>query len=61
MKQYRRQECEAIDTRLLREMTEAARAFRRSQGANRLLAVHRYMVALHRFNDWALQRVAAIR
>jgi hypothetical protein len=61
MEQYRRQQCGAIDSRLLREMTEAARAFRRSRGAKRLAAIHRYVVALHRFTDRALQRLAAIR
>jgi hypothetical protein len=44
-----------MDARLLREMTEAAREFRRSRGSNRMAAVHRYVIALHRFTDRALQ------
>jgi hypothetical protein len=58
MKQYRPQRCGPIDSRLLREMTDAARAFRRSRGANRLVAVHRYVAALHRFTDQALRSLA---
>jgi hypothetical protein len=58
MERNRRQRRGAIDSRLLKEMTEAARAFRRSRGANRIVAVHRYVVALHRFTDRALEELA---
>jgi hypothetical protein len=61
MDQHRRQKCGPIDSRLLREMRDAARAFRRSRGANRLAAVNRYVMALHRFTNRALQRLAAAR
>ena len=61
MEKHRRQACGAIDSRLLQEMTDAAQAFKRSRGANRLAAIHRYVVALHRFNDRVLQRLATAR
>ncbi len=60
MESYRRQNCGAIDSRLLREMIDAARAFRRSRGANRLAALHLYSKALHRFTDAALQGLATL-
>jgi hypothetical protein len=61
MEQNRRHAYGAIDSRLLHEMTDAAREFKRSRGANRLAAIHRYVVALHRFTDRALQQLAAYR
>jgi hypothetical protein len=61
MEQHRRQRSGAIDSRLLLELTNAARAFKRSRGANRLMAVHRYVVALHRFTDRALQWLESAR
>ncbi len=61
MEKHRRQTCGLIDSRLLQEMTDAAQALKRSRGANRLAAIHRYVVALHRFTDRAIQRLAAVR
>jgi hypothetical protein len=61
MEQHRRRRCGPIDFRLLQELTDAARAFKRSRGANRLAAVHRYAVALHRFTDRALHWLQSAR
>lgn len=61
MEKYRRQKCGAIDSRLLREMKEAAGAFRRSRGAKRLAALDGYVTALHHFTQVALQRLPQVR
>jgi hypothetical protein len=61
MNKHRGHRCPPIDSRLLREMTDAAKEFRRSRGANRIVAVHRYVKALHRFTDRALGGLVSTR
>ena len=60
MERYRRQRCGAIDSRLLRDVKEAERAYQRSRGANRMTALQVYAKALHHFTHVALQRLALI-
>jgi len=53
--------CGSIDSRLLREISDAAEEFRRTRGAEQMAAVHRYIIALHRFTNRALERLASRR
>jgi hypothetical protein len=50
-----RRGAEAIDARLLGEISKAAREFHRARGPQRIRALTRYSKALQRFTDIAIR------
>jgi len=60
MAAYRRQQCGAIDSNLLWEVSAAACAFFRTRGRNRLVMAQRYLAALRHFNQVALERLPVV-
>lgn len=60
MKDYRRQRCGVIDSRLLGELRAKYGELSHTQGAKHLAAVQAYLIALHHFTEVALRRLASL-